>query len=54
MDWKALKWNQDPDDRKSTSGYVCSVGLNQYPGPHEKNILVALSTLEAEYMSAMQ
>lgn len=44
-------WGGDPDDRKSTSGYVCYVGGGPVSWTSRKQHTVALSTLEAEYMS---
>ena len=42
-------WADDPDDRKSTAGYVFSVGFVPVTWDCKKQQVVALSSVEAEY-----
>lgn len=42
----------DPDDRKSTSGYVFMLGFGVISWSLKKQPIVILSTIEAEYVAA--
>jgi hypothetical protein len=42
-------WANDPDDRKSTAGYVFSLGLGPVTWARKKQQAIALSSAEAEY-----
>ena len=44
-----LDWAGDPDDRKSTAGYVFSLGLGPVTWVYKKQHAIALSSAEAEY-----
>ncbi|CAL2226911.1 unnamed protein product [Prunus armeniaca] len=47
-------WSGSEDDRKSTSGYAFSFGSGTFAWASVKQQSVALSTVEAEYMSAAE
>lgn len=47
-------WANDPDERKSTSGYIFEVYGNPVCWASKKQGVVALSTTEAEYIAAAQ
>lgn len=47
-------WANDPDDRRSTSGYLFEVYGNLISWTTKKQGLVTLSTAEAEYVAASQ
>ena len=42
-------WADDPDDRKSTAGYVFSLGSGPITWACKKQQALALSSVEAEY-----
>jgi hypothetical protein len=44
-----LDWVDDPDDRKSTAGYVFSLGLGPVTWAYKKQQAIALSSVEVEY-----
>jgi hypothetical protein len=46
-------WAGDPDDRKSTVGYVFSLGLGPVTWACKKQQAIALSSTEAEYRVAV-
>ena len=45
-------WANDPNDRKSTSGFVFMFGGGAISWSNKKHDYVALSTMEAEYISS--
>jgi transposase InsO family protein len=45
-------WAQDRDDRRSTSGYVCYLGVTLVSWGVRRQKTVAMSSAEAEYMAA--
>ena len=45
-------WCEDIDDRKSTSGYVFFMGNTAFTWLSKKQLIVTLSTCEAEYVAA--
>ena len=45
-------WVGDPDDRKSTAGYVFSLGSGSVTWACKKQQALALSSTEAEYLAA--
>jgi hypothetical protein len=47
-------WAGNPMDRKSTSGGIFSIGSTTISWYNKKKIFVALSSVEAEYMAAIQ
>ena len=46
-------WASDPDDRKSTAGYVFSLGSGPITWACKKQQALALSLVEAEYRAAV-
>jgi hypothetical protein len=44
-------WADDPDDRKSTAGYVFSLGSRPVTWACKKQQAIALSSVEAEYQA---
>ena len=46
-------WGGDPDDRKSTAGYVFSLGSGPVTWACKKQQDLALSSTEAEYQAAV-
>ena len=46
-------WAGDPDDRKSTAGYVFSLGSGPVTWACKKQQALALSSAEAEYQAAV-
>jgi hypothetical protein len=44
-----LDWADDPDDRKSTAGYVLSLGLGPITWAYKKQQVISLSSSEVEY-----
>jgi hypothetical protein len=48
-----LDWASDPDDQKSTTGYVFSLGLGPVTWACKKQHAIALSSTEAEYRAAV-
>jgi hypothetical protein len=46
-------WAGDPDDRKSTTGYVFSLGSGPVTWACKKQQAIALSSAEAEYRAAV-
>ena len=49
-----LDWGSDHDDRKSTSAYVFHLGLGAVSWKLKKQMSVALSSVESEYMAMCQ
>ena len=47
-------WAGDPDDRKSTAGYVFSLGSRPVTWACKKQQALALSSIEAEYQAAVK
>jgi len=47
-------WSGSEDDMKSTSGYAFNLGLGVFSWASVKQSSVALSTAEAEYVSAAE
>jgi hypothetical protein len=50
--WANSDWAQDPDSRRSITGYVFDVAGGSVSWASKKQPTVALSTVEAEYMAA--
>jgi hypothetical protein len=48
--WADSDWAQDPDSRRSITGYVFDVAGGSISWASKKQLTVALSTVEAEYM----
>ena len=48
-----LDWAGDPDDRKSTAGYVFSLGSGPVTWACKKQQALALSSAEAEYRATV-
>ena len=46
-------WANDPDERKSTIGYVLSLGSGPITWASKKQHVLALSSAEAEYQSVV-
>ena len=46
-------WADDPDDRRSTAGYVFSLGSGPITWACKKQQALALSSAEAEYRAAV-
>jgi hypothetical protein len=46
-------WTSDPDDHKSTAGYVFSLGLGPVTWACKKQQAIALSLAEAEYRATV-
>ena len=46
-------WADDPDDRKSTEGYVFSLGYGPVTWACKKQQAIALSSAEAEYQATV-
>ena len=46
-------WADDPDDQKSTAGYVFSLGAGPITWACKKQQALALSSAEAEYQAAV-
>jgi hypothetical protein len=46
-------WADDPDDRKSTAGYVFSLGSGPVTWAYKKQQAIALSLVEAEYRATV-
>ncbi|XP_038889245.1 secreted RxLR effector protein 161-like [Benincasa hispida] len=44
-------WHDNVDNHKSTSGYVFSIGLGVFSYTLKKQLVVALSTTEVEYIA---
>jgi hypothetical protein len=42
-------WDDDPDDRKYTAGYVFSLGSGPVTWAYKKQHAISLSSAEAEY-----
>lgn len=47
-------WGRDPGDRRSVSGYVFTMGGGAVSWKVKRQLVVALSTAEAEYLAASQ
>eukprot|EP00253_Pinus_taeda_P014829 PITA_14829 len=47
-------WAGDPDDRKSTAGYVFSLGSGPITWACKKQAAISLSSAEAEYRGAVE
>eukprot|EP00253_Pinus_taeda_P004940 PITA_04940 len=47
-------WDSDPDDRKSTAGYVFTPGSGPITWACKKQISISLSSVEAEYHGAVE
>jgi hypothetical protein len=50
--WSDASWAQDPDTRKSVSGYVFSIDGSSVSWSSKKQSVVATSTVEAEYIAS--
>jgi hypothetical protein len=50
--WANSDWAQDPDSRRSITGYIFDVAGGSVSWASKKQPTVALSTVEAEYMAA--
>ena len=48
-----LDWDDDPDDQKSTTGYVFNLGSGPVTWAYKKQQAIALSSAEAEYRVAV-
>ena len=48
-----LDWAGDPDDLKSTAGYVFSLGSGLVTWASKKQQALSLSSVEAEYQAAV-
>ena len=46
-------WASDPDDRKSTAGYVFTLGLGTITWSCKKQSAIHISSVEAEYCGAV-
>jgi hypothetical protein len=46
-------WANDPDDRKSTAGYVFSLGSGPVTWAYKKQHAIALSSAEVEYRAVV-
>jgi hypothetical protein len=46
-------WADDPDDQKSTAGYVFSLGSGPVTWACKKQQAIALSSVEAEYQAVV-
>ena len=51
MGYSDAHWSGDIDNRKSTSGYLFQIGGTAVSWRSKKQVCVALSTAEAEYMA---
>eukprot|EP00253_Pinus_taeda_P006774 PITA_06774 len=47
-------WAGDPDDRKSTAGYVCTLGSGPITWACKKQAAISLSSAEADYRGAVE
>ena len=47
-------WASDPDDRKSTTGYVFTLGSRPITQSCKKQSSISLSSAEAEYRGAVE
>ena len=47
-------WAGDPDDRKSTAGYVFTLGLGPITWSCKKQSAISLSSVEVEYRGAVE
>eukprot|EP00253_Pinus_taeda_P031244 PITA_31244 len=47
-------WVGDPDDRKSTAGYLFTLGLGPFTWAYKKQATISLSSAEAEYRGAVE
>ena len=47
-------WVGDPDDRKSTAGYVFTLGAGPITWSYKKQSAIYLSSAEAEYRGAVE
>eukprot|EP00253_Pinus_taeda_P021847 PITA_21847 len=47
-------WAGDPDDRKSTAGYVFTLGSGPITWAYKKQTAISLSSAEAEYCGAVE
>ena len=47
-------WPGDPDDRKSTTGYVFTLGSGPITWSCQKQSAISLSSTEAEYHAAVE
>jgi hypothetical protein len=52
--WADPYWAQDPDLRRSITGYIFDVAGGSISWASKKQPTVTLSTVEAEYMAALQ
>jgi len=50
--WTESNWAQDPDDRRSTSGFAFDVGEGVISWSSKKQPTVATSSVEAEYIAS--
>lgn len=50
--WSDSNWAEDPDTRRSVGGFVFDIGGASVSWSSKKQPMVALSTVEAEYMAA--
>jgi hypothetical protein len=50
--WANSDWAQDPDSRRSITGYIFDVAGGSISWASKKQPTVVLSTVEAEYMAA--
>lgn len=51
--WTDSNWAADPDSRRSVGGFVFEVAGSSVSWASKKQLTVALSTIEAEYMAAL-
>jgi hypothetical protein len=48
-----LDWDGEPDDRKSTGGYVFNLGLRPLTWACKKQQVISLSSTEAKYRATI-